>query len=451
MPQPSLPRSELEKAASLYHEAVAAGWVPMDRPVGTGRKSAITYVTEKGGWNRNAARLRLVAARREGLIEVDEPARMSALRGDVGGPPIPDAAVPPEGFEIFQNSAAYDKHGNLRQQWVGSRQSPGEVFEPPPGHTIKGESALVDQDGRVIAKWIKTREGSGEGLIEGLRAAFAEYEGKAPNIPAPAHADADLLTVYPLPDLHLGMLAWGRETGASYDIKIATEMAINSIRALVEQSRPSEHAVLLGLGDYLHSDDHKAATPGSGHQLDVDGRFPKIFAAGAKLATEMVGIIAKKHRNVEVKFLSGNHDINSSMCLTVALSLFYGNTPRITVNDDPGIAWYRRFGACLLGGTHGHSVKPDRMALMMANDRAEDWGKSRHRHMMFGHIHTETAKEVSGIRIESFQAPAARDAWNAASGYRSGRSLSAITYHAQEGEIGRHRVNISGGAGVMAA
>jgi hypothetical protein len=51
---------------------------------------------------------------------------------------------------------------------------------------------------------------------------------------------------------------------------------------------------------------------------------------------------------------------------------------------------------------------------------------------------------LGGVRVESLQAMTARDAWNAASGYRSGRSLSAITFHAEDGEAGRHRVNISG-------
>jgi hypothetical protein len=157
----------------------------------------------------------------------------------------------------------------------------------------------------------------------------------------------------------------------------------------------------------------------------------------------MVDIIARKHMDVEVRFLSGNHDINSAMCLTVALSLFYNSNSRISVNTNPGIAWYRRFGSCLLGAAHGHTVKMANMPMMMAADRPEDWGLTRHKSFFSGHIHHESSKEIAGVRVESLQSPAARDAWNAASGYRSGRSLSAITFHSEEGEIGRHRVNIT--------
>jgi hypothetical protein len=56
----------------------------------------------------------------------------------------------------------------------------------------------------------------------------------------------------------------------------------------------------------------------------------------------------------------------------------------------------------LLGATHGHTMKPDRMAMMLADDRAKDWGEADHRHFFFGHVHHESAREVAGVRVESF-------------------------------------------------
>lgn len=373
--------------------------------------------------------------------------RRAAVRGVVGGPPIPEIAIPPEGFVIRRNSSQFNGEGELERQWIESGQGNTDGYEVPEGHSVKGESTLVDSNGNVIVKWVKTNKDavSHASLVDGLKEAFASYDGASPCIPVPVMQDADLLTLYPLPDLHLGMQSWGKETGEDYDLKIATDLAINSLETLVAQSRPSKHAVLLGLGDYFHADDQKNVTPGSGHQLDVDGRHAKVFAAGAKLATTMVDILARKHHDVEVRFLSGNHDINSAMCLTVALSLFYSNNSRISVNSSPGIAWYRRFGKCLLGAAHGHTVKMDAMPMMMAADRAADWGVTEFKSFFSGHIHHQAAKEIAGVLVESLQSPAARDAWNAANGYRSGRSLAAITFHNELGEIGRHRVNIRGG------
>ena len=89
-------------------------------------------------------------------------------------------------------------------------------------------------------------------------------------------------------------------------------------------------------------------------------------------------------------------------------------------------------------------MRPERMAMMLATDRAKDWGETEYRHFFFGHIHHETAKEVGPVRVESFSSPAAKDAYAAAGGYRSGRALNAVTFHAERGEICRHRVNIRG-------
>jgi hypothetical protein len=368
--------------------------------------------------------------------------RTAALSGEVGGPPIPPIGRPPPGFVVRRNSGEYDAEGNLQRQWVETGQGRAEGYELPEGHELKGESALLDANGNVLVRWVKTREGATSGLIEGLRAAFAEYAGAAQPAAPPADADADLLTVYPLPDLHFGMYAWGRETGADYDTDIAEATAFGSIADLVAASKPSGTAVVLGLGDYFHANDLKAATPEGGNRLDVDGRWPKVFAAGARLAVKLVDLVATRHERVLVAFLPGNHDPDAATSLTVALALFYGAHPRIEVYQEPGVAWYHRHGLVLLGATHGHTMKPDRMAMMLAADRPRDWGETRFRSFFFGHIHRETAEEVGGVRIESFRAPAARDAWNSSMGFRSGRALSAITYHRRRGEIGRHRVEI---------
>jgi hypothetical protein len=407
--------------------------IPKSTLQGRLSKARILGVTADG----SKPRIRLRAA-----IGGDEE-RFAALRGEVGGPPIPDIARPPEGFVISRNGGSYDADGNLLRQWIGTKRDAGDFYDVPPGHVVKGESALLDQDGRLMARWIKTREGASEGLVDALRETFAEYEGRAGEIAAPEHTDDALLTVYPLPDLHVGMFAWARECGDSYDIKIATDLITKSLGHLVAQSRPSRHAVVLGLGDLFHTNDQTNATPAHKHRLDVDGRWPKVYRAGATLMTSIVDMVAAKHDQVEVVNLPGNHDPDSSVCLTVALALFYAQNRRIQVFEDPGLIWYRRFGKCLLGATHGHSVKMSAMPMMMAADRPQDWGETLHRTMYSGHIHHESAKEIGPVRVESFTTPAARDAYAQSGGYRSGRAMTAITYHREDGEIGRHRVNIT--------
>lgn len=351
-----------------------------------------------------------------------------------------------EHFVPVRRSMALDANGNIKGENVTLKPPPGPVFEVPAGHTIKGVSALTDPEGRILAQWTKTREDgqSTQDLIEALQEAFTAYEGLGALPEFDGSPDLQSLTLYPLPDLHLGMMSWGAETGENYDLKIAETSIRQGMDRLIAASPASEVAVVLGLGDLFHQNDQSNRTPRSGHQLDVDGRFPKVLRAGVNLMMHIIGRAAQKHPRVIVRILPGNHDPEASLALSVALSVFYAGNIRITIDDSPSPHWYMRHGKVLLGGTHGHTLKPQAMAMMLATDRPVDWGASVYRHLVFGHVHHESAKEIGGVRVESFSSPAAKDAYATAGGYRSGRALNAVTYHAEHGEISRNRVNITG-------
>lgn len=360
--------------------------------------------------------------------------RHAARRGFLGtGHVLP-------GFEISRTTTTPNGAQFVQQKPARDRAP----FAMPTGHELKGVSALLDGDGDVVQAWYKTKEGEPDRsvFIEELKAALSELDGVA-TIAPPPDADDDLLTVYVLPDLHLGMLAWGKESGEDYDLKIASEMVRREIGRLVTMSPPSRHAAIIFLGDLFHQNDQTNVTPRSGHQLDVDGRWRRVYGVGARLARDVTNSVAECHKEIEIAILPGNHDQDAAVTLAVAFELFYSGHDRITVAGHPGEHWFKRFGKCLIGANHGHRMKPDRMAMLLATDRPEDWGATTFRHFFFGHVHHERALEVGPVRVESFSSPAAKDAYAAASGYRSGRALNAITFHRERGEICRHRVNIS--------
>ena len=86
----------------------------------------------------------------------------------------------------------------------------GGVPQPvAPGRRIKGVSTLYDRNGNVAAQWVKdTAEGQDAlALAEAFADVFREWRGHARPRPAPADTLADLLTVYPIVDLHHGLSA----------------------------------------------------------------------------------------------------------------------------------------------------------------------------------------------------------------------------------------------------
>jgi hypothetical protein len=313
----------------------------------------------------------------------------------------------------------------------------------PLGQVIKGTSTLYDTDGKQVLQWVKTgADQSTEDVVAAIRAAFDEYKSASKLIPAPKKSDADLMSVYPIADQHVGLLSWAHETGENYDLKIGSDRLRQCATRLISQSPNSKKAIILNLGDWQHTDDAKNMTPRSGNILDVDGRYFKVLTAGVQLMMDVIELALAKHETVLVRNIPGNHDPHASIALTVALSAFYHNNPRVTIDDDPSDFFFHRFGQTLIGANHGHKMKADRMAMAMATMRREDWGKTKHHWFLFGHIHHETVKEVGDVRVESFRTLAAKDAHAASCGYVSGQSLTSVTLHVEDGEIGRHKVNL---------
>jgi hypothetical protein len=350
------------------------------------------------------------------------------------------------GFEIAKVSSKLDENGNVVQEHVQQRLARGGEFELPPGHIVKGVSALVDADGRTVQTWFKTREGEVDPLAiaEALKVAFKDYKPAARVAPLKIAVSKDLMTVVPVNDWHVGMFAWGKEVGTNWDLKIAEDTIGPAVEDTIARSPASEECILLGGGDLLHSDNSENQTSRSGNNLDVDGRYPKVVEVATRLMVRTVDAALRRHRKIVVRVLPGNHDEHSAVAVAYFLKAWYRADPRVEVDTDPSLFFWHRFGSVLIGATHGHTVKIKDMPSIMAHRRAEDWGATKYRYVHGFHLHhsAKVATEGNGVIAEVHQAPIPQDAWHWGSGYLSGRSMQAITYHREYGEIGRVRTAI---------
>lgn len=345
------------------------------------------------------------------------------------------------GFRIAQVTT--DPNGGKHVQ---QKREHGTVFEMPAGHVIKGVSALVDEDGREVVKWIKTKEGELDPLAvaELIKQAFVGYKPAAKLTKAPSAPIADLLTLIPLADWHIGMSSWHRETGQNWDLDIAEKTLGDAAADLIARTPSSARAVVLGGGDLIHSDNNDNHTSKSKNVLQVDGRYDKIIMVACRLVERTVALSLQRHEHVTLRVLKGNHDKHASVAVAYHLLGLYRNEPRVTVDVDPSLYWWARFGRVLLGSTHGDEVKIEKMPSIMAHRRAEDWGLTKFRYVHGFHLHhsAKFATEGGGVISEVHQAPIPQDAWHYGAGFLSGRSLQAITYHKDFGEIGRVRTAI---------
>jgi predicted phosphodiesterase len=365
--------------------------------------------------------------------------KQASLRGLLGTEPV----LP--GFQIASINTTTDKDENVVRTSVRQIPEVGPKLEFLPGFDLKQRSTLSDGDQNIKLQWHieKPEAKSRQELMEAIKAEFEEYRGAAVPIRPPVETYSQIEQYYPICDPHIGMLSWGKQTGNPNDLKIGTTRVENGIQRLVALAPQADTAVIIQTGDFLHADNQRNVTEVSGHQLDVDGRSDKMKLVGVRLMRTTIDLALTKHRQVIVKNLKGNHDPESAAWLNISLGMFYENEPRVLIDLDDGNndIWLHLFGKNYVGATHGHTMKPERMAMVMADDRPDYWGESEYRWMIFGHIHHETVKEVGSVRCESFRQPVPKDSYAHSHGYRAGNSMSSVTLHKDDGEIGRHKVN----------
>lgn len=254
-------------------------------------------------------------------------------------------------------------------------------------------------------------------------------------IKPPKHTLGELLTVYPVMDLHYGMQAWGRETGsADYSLKEAdadAEYAFEKVLALTPASR---EAVLILGGDTFHADDNRAETPQSKHKLDVDTRHWKVLDQGVQLVSYMIERLLACHGKLTVRVLRGNHDEHSHLILTFALAERYRKNKRVTIEKNPRDLFMKQWGRAAIFAHHGDKAKPQQLSLYLS-DVCPFWSDTRHRYALTGHVHHDAAKDVGPLRWESLRAFCPPDAYAASMGYGARRALQSLTFDKQDGLV----------------
>lgn len=313
-----------------------------------------------------------------------------------------------------------------------------------PGYLMGKVTIHRDADGNIKNTWERQSPDTEarERMLEVLRDSLSKDIQPLPEIKKPKYVDDNLLTVVPMGDPHFGMFSWAKETGENFDLKIAEEVTYAAVDSLTARSPASKTAMLLNLGDYFHANDRTNATPRSGANLDVDGRFQKIATIGVLAMQRCIIRMLEKHETVIVRNNGGNHDPDAHAMITIAIASRFHDNPRVIVETSPSPFYYYLWGNTLIGSTHGDGAKLPDLPMIMANDRKHFWAASIWRVWHVGHFHHNqklVQKDLVGCEVETHRTLAATDAWHHHSGYRSYKDMKGIVYDKEEGEIMRFR------------
>lgn len=258
-----------------------------------------------------------------------------------------------------------------------------------------------------------------------------------PRMPLTRVSKGQHLLEIAIPDLHVGKLAWGAETGGgNYDIKIAAQRFEAALDALLQRTSSVTYAqVLFVLGNDLLNADSLANTTTRGTPQDTDGRFQRSFTTARRMLCDALDRL-RRVAPVTALIVPGNHDQNSAYCMGDALDCFFHATPDVTIDNAPTLRKYFRFGKVLIGFTHGDKGKRMDYPLLMATERPKDFGETTHREWHTGHLHQTRVEEKHGVRVRISPSLVEADAWHSANHYVGNQmAAEAYVWSAEEGLI----------------
>jgi hypothetical protein len=308
----------------------------------------------------------------------------------------------------------------------------------PAGFVAKGVSTYYNTEGKPTQQWVKSRLDD-QAYQEALRAAaeaMAEDLPRLDPLQGPLACNEQLLNLYTLTDCHVGMLAWRKEGGQDWDLKIAEDVLFRCFEQMVTSAPNALVGVVNQLGDFLHSDGLLPVTPTSGHILDQDGRFSKMVRVAIRLLRRIIDLALMKHETVVVLMAEGNHDMASSVWLRIMFQALYEKEPRVLVIDSELPFYAYKHGQTMLAFHHGHLKKVDEFPLTFAAQYSAMWGATTKRYAHAGHRHHLEIKEHGGMIVTQHPTLAARDAYAARGAWFAERAAKAITYHAEYGQVG---------------
>lgn len=246
------------------------------------------------------------------------------------------------------------------------------------------------------------------------------------------------LSIY---DLHLGKMAWHMESGNDYDSKIAQYRFFSALHSLIDNAkREKVELIVFPIGNDFFNSDKDIPFPQTtkGTPQESDLRWQKIYRRGREILTAAINML-KEIAPVHVIAVPGNHEEQKLFYMADALEAIYENDENVTVDNEPTLRKYFKYGNNLIGFTHGKDVPKDRLIHIMPQEKPQLWAETKYRHWHCGHKHkketltTKQEEDISGIHIKHLRSIKGRDAYETKKGYSSLGGAEAMIWDFEKG------------------
>lgn len=318
----------------------------------------------------------------------------------------------------------------------------------PSPHIATGVSNLWRRgEDQPVLSWVKSGI-SKEHFDKMLQEAADLFYATLPKMHVPkarpkTKYNKDIIPWFQTGDAHLGMLSHFAEVGHNFDIKIAVTELMTAFSILFAESESCERCVINDLGDFTHYENFRGQTEQSGHQLDYDGRFPKMIDYYIPLMRSIIENALRKFKYVDIIVNQGNHSRTNDIWMARLLREVYSETDRVNVVNNSDVFIPYRMGDTFVMTHHSDKCKPAQLAKVMATDFREHWGAARFCYIDTGHVHHGfTSKEHPGVMIESWNTLAPADKWAHDGGWRSRQSITRLDRSRKYGNTSRRTLPV---------
>lgn len=286
---------------------------------------------------------------------------------------------------------------------------------------------------RKFSALVVPKKQADQDFIESLQVAFLNIPA-APVIQAPEITNDQLMTVYPLFDVHLDLLAAASISGETTNIEIATERLKKNLATVMANSPNSKKGVIINGGDFSHTDDDQNVTPKHKHPLDSSARNYTTVDGSIELLCALIEMGLEKHETVDYYSVPGNHDPKNWMAVMMALYNRYRDNPRVHIEKNPLEFSIITFGDTLLVVHHGDKRKVKDLILFFAAEFPDVFAAAKHRMVFTGHNHHLKAEDFPGWEWRQFRPITSRDHHAYSNFYSSMSEVLSIVFHENEGE-----------------
>jgi hypothetical protein len=235
-------------------------------------------------------------------------------------------------------------------------------------------------------------------------------------------------------DFHFGRLCWWAETGANYDIKVASKMFSNCIDYFISRiiDKKLDEIVLPIGNDFFNVNSMLNATAKGGIPQDEDARWPKTFTAGRELVQNQIEKL-RQIAPVRVVIVPGNHETERIFFLGECLACWFKNNQDVIVDNSPTNRKYYRRGQVLIGYTHGSEEKRSRLRSLMTEEQKTNWAVTKFREWHTGHYHSNMMEDMGGVIWRMIPTLVPLNEWEKRKGFMSLRQVPAFLWHKDKG------------------